>query len=107
MVPSVPRISNTSSNSPEGIDTVANVSLGSTLLGRTDNQHRKWVFDATEALAKGPCAQSGACELTVAIESAVDVSNRAFRAYPYRFTENAQYFPVKAQPAPLSLPLSL
>ncbi|MEU6407034.1 glycoside hydrolase family 2 protein [Streptomyces sp. NPDC046985] len=54
----------------DGLDTVAEIRLGDTLLGRTRNMHRSYRFDATEALRGAPVP------LTVAFTSAYEEADR-------------------------------
>jgi len=57
----------------EGLDTSATVTLNGVLLGRTNNQHRRYRFDARHALV------SGSNHLTIEFDSALDVAEEMVR----------------------------
>ncbi|MEU3983457.1 glycoside hydrolase family 2 protein [Streptomyces sp. NPDC026672] len=68
----------------EGLDTVAEITLGDRTLGRTANMHRTYRFDVTEALADGPAPLS--VRFTSAYTAAEDTRRRMGareEAYPH------------------------
>ncbi|KAJ3312581.1 hypothetical protein HDV04_002898 [Boothiomyces sp. JEL0838] len=61
----------------EGIDTVAEIKLNSAVVGKADNQFRRYIIDVTEFL------KVGRNQLQVKLTSAVQYALKMSREYPY------------------------